>query len=67
MPDGFIERPIHDQTCGFGTSPVKFLKIILTKIRLNCEGIEKTHLGKVLEGALLTEDDFPDDDVNGSG
>ncbi|CAG9949486.1 unnamed protein product [Clonostachys rosea f. rosea IK726] len=58
MPDGFIQRPPGDDTCAFKTSPVKFLKVALSKIRLNCEGIEKTHLGKVLEGALLTVDDF---------
>uniref|UniRef100_A0A0B7JTP1 ubiquitinyl hydrolase 1 n=1 Tax=Bionectria ochroleuca TaxID=29856 RepID=A0A0B7JTP1_BIOOC len=57
-PDGFIRREKDDQTCDFAASPVKFLKAIIGRIRFNCEGIEKTHLGKILEGALLTEDDF---------
>ncbi|CAH0045337.1 unnamed protein product [Clonostachys solani] len=58
MPDGFIRRAMDDETCDFTASPVKFLKAIISRIRFNCEGIEKTHLGKILEGALLTEDDF---------
>ncbi|VUC25177.1 unnamed protein product [Clonostachys rosea] len=57
-PDGFILRAVDDETCAFTASPVKFLKAIIGRIRFNCEGIEKTHLGKILEGALLTEDDF---------
>ncbi|CAH0002510.1 unnamed protein product [Clonostachys byssicola] len=58
MSDGFIRRAVDDKTCDFTASPVKFLKTIISRIRSNCEGIEKTHLGKILEGALLTEDDF---------
>lgn len=57
-PDGFIQRATDDETCDFTASPVKFLKAIVGRIRFNCEGVEKTHLGKILEGALLTEDDF---------
>jgi hypothetical protein len=43
---------------GFKDSPVKFFKVLVTKIRRNCEGIEKTHLGKILHGGLLEEADF---------
>ena len=43
---------------GFKNSPVEFLKVLMTKIRRNCEGIEKTHVGKILNGALLEETDF---------
>ena len=43
---------------GFTNSPVGFLKVFLTKTRRNCEGIEKTHLGKILNGELLEEADF---------
>ncbi|ROW01894.1 hypothetical protein VMCG_05551 [Cytospora schulzeri] len=42
----------------FTTSPVKFLKVFLMKARRDCQSIEKTHLGKLLDGALLEEDDF---------
>ncbi|KAF2866821.1 hypothetical protein BDV95DRAFT_611492 [Massariosphaeria phaeospora] len=40
------------------TSPVKFLKELATKIRRDCSGIEKTHLGRMLDGALLEKADF---------
>lgn len=54
--DGFIlSNPRED---GFKDSPVMFLKVLMTKIRRNCERIEKTHLGKLLAGAVLDEDDF---------
>lgn len=42
-------------------SPVKFLKVFLSKTRRDCQSIEKTHLGKVLSGALLSANDFPED------
>ena len=54
--DGFIVPAPGKR--GFKDSPVKFLKVLMTKIRRNCEGIEKTHLGKMLDGALLEEADF---------
>ncbi len=54
--DGFIV-PASGQG-GFKDSPVEFLKVLTTKIRRNCEGIEKTHLGKMLNGGLLEEADF---------
>lgn len=57
--DGFIiskgERSAH-----FDSSPTKFLKVLFTKIRRNCEGIDKTHWGKVLGGELLRDSDFED-------
>ena len=59
--DGFILQrspgsPVN--LSKFKTSPVSFLRTVLMKIRRNAEGIEKTHLGKVLNGAPLTEEDF---------
>ena len=54
--DGFIVPDPGKR--GFKDSPVQFLKVLTTKIRRNCEGIEKTHLGKMLYGALLEEADF---------
>lgn len=44
--------------CGFRASPVKFLKVFMTKIRRNCEGIDKTHMGAILDGRVLRTDDF---------
>ena len=68
-PDGFI-MPGHsrmkDCTSTFKDSPVQFLKVLMTKIRRNCEGIDKTHLGAILDGRLLLPSDFgePEDDVD---
>ncbi|KAI9899203.1 hypothetical protein N3K66_005664 [Trichothecium roseum] len=45
---------------GFEKSPVAFVRDILVKMRKNAEGIEKTHLGKLLNGTPLTEDEFSD-------
>lgn len=59
--DGFIDPASHSSGRNpdtiFKETPVKFLKALLTRVRRPC-GIEKTHLGKQLEGALLTEEDF---------
>lgn len=41
--DGFI----LDGKATFKNSPVKFLKVLMTKIRRNCEGADKTHMGKI--------------------
>jgi hypothetical protein len=43
---------------GFRDSPVKSLEVLLTKIRQNCETIEKTHLRKILDGVILEEANF---------
>lgn len=65
--DGFIVR--RDKSgddgcdgelgrCGFKESPVKFLKVLMTKIRRNCESIEKTHMGAILDGRVIRPTDF---------
>ncbi|CAG8972326.1 hypothetical protein HYALB_00001729 [Hymenoscyphus albidus] len=49
------------QACGnvgFHDGLVMFFKVLMMKIRRNCESIEKTHLGKILHGAMLEERDF---------
>lgn len=56
--DGFILAGNLDKTTNFTESPVKFLKVHLMKSRRDCQSIEKTHLGKLLDGALLEGDDF---------
>lgn len=61
-PDGFILQESRLKKGGrsrFSNSPVKFLQVLMTKIRRNCEGIEKTHMGAVLDGRLLRASDFP--------
>jgi hypothetical protein len=59
--DGFIARKCDEPNATFTKSPVAFLKIFLTKIRRECEGIDKTHWGRILGGEILTESDFDDD------
>ncbi|RMD42864.1 hypothetical protein DV735_g2274, partial [Chaetothyriales sp. CBS 134920] len=60
--DGFIIQ--HSSSgagapeCSFTKSPVGFLRVFLTKIRKNCEEIEKTHMGAMLGGRLLRPADF---------
>ncbi|KAF7555952.1 hypothetical protein G7Z17_g1782 [Cylindrodendrum hubeiense] len=61
-PDGFIPPGFENgnfvNNSGFSKSPVRFLKVLMAKIRQECELIEKTHVGKILEGERLHEDDF---------
>ncbi|KAF2833124.1 hypothetical protein CC86DRAFT_461565 [Ophiobolus disseminans] len=54
--DGFIDPPTG--TWGLTKSPVPFLRMFLVKIRREGEGLEKTHLGKILNGIRLEEADF---------
>ncbi|KAF2007622.1 hypothetical protein P154DRAFT_593169 [Amniculicola lignicola CBS 123094] len=54
--DGFVVPAVGKW--GLQDSPVNFLRVLLTKVRRNCEGVGKTHLGKVLDGALLEQSDF---------
>lgn len=49
--DGFVVSSVGKW--GLKNSPISFLKVFLTKIRLQCEGIGKTHMGKVVDGTLL--------------
>jgi hypothetical protein len=60
--DGFIisrnDSAGPGSQCTFMDSPVKFLKVLMTKIRRNCEGIDKTHLGQILDGKILLPSDF---------
>lgn len=37
---------------------VNFFKEIFTKVRRDCEGIDKTHMGRLLNDGLLTVEDF---------
>ncbi|RDA87621.1 hypothetical protein CP532_3820 [Ophiocordyceps camponoti-leonardi (nom. inval.)] len=62
-PDGFILASGSGvgssvNKSGFSKSPVNFMKALMTSIRHNCERIERTHLGKILDGVLLRRDDF---------
>lgn len=60
--DGFIDPTSHgperDPTTILQESPVKFMKAVMTRIRRSCDSIEKTHMGRMLEGVLLDEDEI---------
>lgn len=62
--DGFILASTSSamaaiiQASTFDRSPVKFLKVFLSIVRRDCQSIEKTHVGKVLNFDLLQESDF---------
>ena len=59
--DGYIMQDHSGQgACRsrFSNSPVSFLKVLMTKVRRNCEGIDKTHMGMILNGSLLRRSDF---------
>jgi hypothetical protein len=59
--DGFIIRGCNGQLnslSSFRDSPVSCLRVFMTKIRKNCEEIEKTHMGAILGGRLLPPSDF---------
>ncbi|KAH7361363.1 hypothetical protein BKA66DRAFT_444744 [Pyrenochaeta sp. MPI-SDFR-AT-0127] len=53
-PDGFITpgqkrgSVAHDSQ--FSKSPLRFLKVLITKIRQNSEHIERTHMGRIFQG-----------------
>lgn len=55
-PDGFI--PAHLNKSGFTKSPTKFVKVLMSRIRQDCETIERTHLGRILDGVLFCRADF---------
>lgn len=57
--DGFISPPAGKW--GLRTSPIPFLRALLMRIRHKGDGLEKTHLGKIMNGVRLEEADFRKD------
>ncbi|RAK76570.1 uncharacterized protein BO72DRAFT_497067 [Aspergillus fijiensis CBS 313.89] len=57
--DGFI---VEQQEAGakFTKSPLRFLRVFMSQIRKDGQEIDKTHLGKILDGKLLLMADFQD-------
>lgn len=57
--DGFI---LNDGTASKDKmpdqNPVEFLKVLLMKVRRNIEEFDRSHMGRMLEGELLTLADF---------
>ncbi|KAF9769930.1 hypothetical protein IL306_012577 [Fusarium sp. DS 682] len=60
--DGDIDV-IMANASGFLNSPTRFLKELLENIRMDCGVIDKTDMGRVIEGVRLLEEDFKDRDV----
>ncbi|KAL4951222.1 hypothetical protein BDW69DRAFT_42194 [Aspergillus filifer] len=62
--DGFIlSAPNGNQLPStFKNSPLKFLKVLMSQIRKDGQEIDKTHIGRILDGKLLTEKDFCEDE-----
>ncbi|GAB1314704.1 ubiquitinyl hydrolase 1 [Madurella fahalii] len=56
-PNGFIGKQAYPE-CEFDASPVAFLDDMYKKIRNDGVGIDKTHMGRIFAGDILTFDDF---------
>jgi hypothetical protein len=54
--DGFILK--GESRSAFSRSPLTFLKILMSQIRKGSGKINKTHVGKILDGNQLCEVDF---------
>jgi hypothetical protein len=59
--DGFVGKGVMYPECGFGTSPVGFLRGFVG-VRRDCAGVERTHMGRVLVGGVLGVGDFEEGD-----
>ena len=62
--DGFVSpasRPefdaVMERDCPFKTSPVEFLRILMA-LRRKGQSFQKSHLGRILHGELLSKEDF---------
>jgi len=55
-PDGFVKPPIG--RWGMAKSPVRFLRDMVTMVRREGESADKTHLGRMLDGAVLETHEF---------
>lgn len=61
--DGFIQVAANSkQLSTFKSSPLKFLRVLMSQIRRDGQEIDKTHLGNILDGKLLSVGDFQDGD-----
>ncbi len=58
--DGFIGRQAGNLECTFTSSPLSFLDDLYRRIRGDCLDIGETHMGKILAGEILVEDEFED-------
>jgi hypothetical protein len=56
--DGFIVVDHQELKTTFHQSPLKSLRVLMSQIRKGVQEIDKTDLGKVLDGKLLHPCDF---------
>lgn len=56
--DGFITSNSHGLKPTFSQSPLKFLQVLMSEIRKDCQDVSKTHLGQIFNGQLLCPSDF---------
>lgn len=56
--DGFIKQGIEGARSSFSESPLKFLEVLMSQIRKDCQEIGRTHIGKIVGGQLLFPLDF---------
>ena len=56
--DGFIKQSTQGRRDGFSQSPLKFLEVLMSRIRKDCQAIGRTHIGKIVDGQLLFPADF---------
>ncbi|KAK4466142.1 hypothetical protein QBC42DRAFT_330868, partial [Cladorrhinum samala] len=59
-PDGWVGRAGGSEFagCPFDFNPVPFLRVLYKRIRGGCLDIERTHMGRILAGEVLTMEDF---------
>ncbi|KAJ5168682.1 uncharacterized protein N7482_004276 [Penicillium canariense] len=62
--DGFIEQRGVGAKSTFHQSPLKFLSILMSQMRKDCQEIGRTHLGRILSGQLLSVSDFAKTEVS---
>ncbi|KAJ5482287.1 hypothetical protein N7475_001099 [Penicillium sp. IBT 31633x] len=58
--DGFMREGKQTRNSPFTKSPVKFLKVLMSQIRKDGQDIDKTHIGRILNGLLLSPSDSAD-------
>jgi hypothetical protein len=56
--DGFILAGDERSSTTFTRSPLKFFKMYLSQVRRNGQAIDKTHLGRLVDGKFLFASDF---------
>ncbi|KAI6342574.1 hypothetical protein MCOR14_006571 [Pyricularia oryzae] len=59
--DGFGGKVLYPE-CSFDTSPLPLLRVLLSNVRMDSQGIRHTHMGKMLFGEILEEKDFKEED-----